>query len=64
MKHLFLIIALAFASIAINAQNVKYESQRPAPQERLFVSQAVEAKINEVTALLTNDKVDVRQLLS
>ena len=57
MKHFFLIIGLAFASIAINAQTVKYESQRPAPEERLFVSQAVEAKIDEVTALLANEKL-------
>ena len=57
MKRFFLIIALALASSSIGAQTVKYESQRPAPQDRLFVSQAVEAKINEVTALLANDKL-------
>lgn len=57
MKHLFTLLALILSFSAVDAQTAGYESQRPAPQERLFVSPAVEAKINEVTALLTNDKL-------
>lgn len=57
MKHLFTLLALILSFSAVDAQTVRYGSQRPAPQERLFVSPAVEAKINEVTALLTNDKL-------
>ena len=34
-----------------------YSSGRPAPEERLFRSQAVEAKIDEVEALLVNPKL-------
>ena len=57
MKHLFTLLALILSFSAVDAQTAGYESQRPAPQERLFVSPAVEAKIDEVTALLTNDKL-------
>ena len=57
MKHLFTLLALILSFSAVDAQTAGNESQRPAPQERLFVSPAVEAKINEVTALLTNDKL-------
>ncbi len=57
MKHLFTLLALILSFSAVDAQTAGYESQRPAPQERLFVSPAVEAKINEVTALLTNDEL-------
>lgn len=57
MKRYLIIIALALAPFAVDAQTAGYESQRPASQDRLFVSQAVEAKIDEVTALLANDKL-------
>ena len=57
MKRYLIIIALALAPFAVDAQTAGYESQRPAPQDRLFVSQAVEAKIDEVTALLANDRL-------
>lgn len=57
MKHLFTLLALILSFSAVDAQTAGYESRRPAPEERLFVSPAVEAKIDEVTALLTNDKL-------
>ena len=34
-----------------------YADQRPAPEERLFRSEAVEAEIERVSALLTNDRL-------
>ena len=48
------VAALVFG-VAAEAQ--KYESQRPDPKDRLFVSEAVEARINEVTALLENERL-------
>ena len=35
----------------------EYADQRPAPEERLFRSEAVEAEIERVSALLTNDRL-------
>ena len=57
MKRLvYLILALCVASAGVcNAK--KYESQRPEVKDRLFVSEAVEAKINEVVKLLENDRL-------
>ena len=49
---LFIALLLAFAT-----QAQQYESKRPSPEERLFVSKAVEARINEVALQLTNDKL-------
>ena len=57
MRRILLISIASLLTLAANAQTVKYESRRPSPEERLFVSQAVEAKIREVTGLLTNDKL-------
>ena len=48
------VAALVFG-VAAEAQ--EYESRRPEPKDRLFVSEAVEAKINEVTALLENERL-------
>ena len=42
-------------TITLSAQD--YECQRPAPQDRLFHSEAVEAKIAEVQELLTNPRL-------
>ena len=39
------------------AAETVYESRRPAPADRLFRSEAVEKKIGEVAALLTNPKL-------
>ena len=50
-----LVAALCLASLSVRGQD--YRSRRPEPADRLFVSEAVEAKIREVTALLTNPKL-------
>ena len=57
MKSILLLIAVCVISFSAGAQTVQYESKRPSPEERLFVSKAVEARINEVTQMLTNDKL-------
>lgn len=61
-KHLLAFLAAALLCPAGFAQKAQggqqaYVSQRPAPENRLFTSPAVEAKIKEVTALLTNPKL-------
>ena len=57
MKRLITIlsIALLFSSVICDAK--KYECQRPAQKDRLFVSEAVDAKIAEVVKLLENDRL-------
>ena len=52
--YIALVLLLASASLG-HAQ--KYKSQRPAKNERLFVSTAVESKIKEVTKLLENKRL-------
>ncbi|MBR0298043.1 MAG: glycoside hydrolase family 125 protein [Bacteroidales bacterium] len=53
MRRILLIAALAgLSTLSLSAQ--KLESRRPAPGERLFTSPAVERKIAEVQAQLTN----------
>ena len=54
MKKISVCIVLGLLTLSACAQ--KYPDQRPAPQDRLFVSQAVEAKIAEVAPQLTNPK--------
>ncbi len=49
-------ISAIIACSCASAQGV-YPSQRPAPGERLFHSDAVERKIEEVSALLTNPRL-------
>ncbi|MDR2928609.1 MAG: glycoside hydrolase family 125 protein [Cytophagaceae bacterium] len=45
-------------AIVLESDNTKvYESQRPKPEERLFVSQAVENKIGEIVKLLKNPRL-------
>ena len=39
------------------AESAEYPDQRPAPEKRLFVSEAVEAEIERVGALLTNERL-------
>ena len=68
-RHLLAILAAAllcpagFAQKTTKSQQTAaksdrvYVSQRPAPEKRLFTSPAVEAKIKEVTGLLTNPKL-------
>ncbi len=55
MKKTITTAALCVVCLVASAQG--YESKRPAPQDRLFTSQAVEAKIAEVTSQLTNPKL-------
>ena len=54
MKKLFL-LPLVFCTLTCCAQ--KYPDQRPAPENRLFVSEAVEAEISRVAPQLTNAKL-------
>ena len=51
----FVVLAAVAASVSLSAQ--EYECRRPAPEERLFVSEAVEAKILEVQAMLVNPRL-------
>lgn len=55
MKRLLTSLFAICTVLAASAQN--YPSQRPAERDRLFRSAAVEAKIAEVTAQLTNPKL-------
>ena len=55
MKRLFLCTLIAGWACVAGAQN--YADQRPAPQDRLFTSPAVEAKIAQVEGLLLNPKL-------
>ena len=48
-------IFIIASSSSVFGQN--YECQRPEPEKRLFVSEAVEAKIREVQGLLTNPRL-------
>ena len=55
-RPISLILIASIASAAVcHAQ--KHESQRPAENERLFVSTAVESKIQEVVKLLENERL-------
>ncbi len=49
-------LSLAF-SLAIIASGQEYTSGRPSEENRLFKSEAVEAKIDEVAGLLTNQRL-------
>lgn len=56
MKHMIISLAALFAaSVPVFAQD--YECKRPAREDRLFVSEAVEAKIVEVMSMLRNPKL-------
>lgn len=55
MNKITFVISLCLLSLSASAQ--EYISQRPAEQDRLFRSDAVEAKIQEVSALLTNPRL-------
>ena len=52
-----LMASVAALVFGVAAEAQKYESQRPDPKDRLFVSEAVEARINEVTTLLENERL-------
>ena len=55
MKRTCLFVVATLICIGASAQS--YESQRPEPADRLFKSEAVEAKIAEVTSQLANPKL-------
>ena len=55
MKKLLLSFTGILCIGALAAQT--YESQRPAPQDRFFVSEAVEQTIVKVQEMLTNSKL-------
>lgn len=57
MKKLITVLAALLLVAAAVCDAKKYTSQRPEEKDRLFVSQAVEAKIKEVSELLTNDRL-------
>ncbi len=54
-KTVITLAAMVLACLGASAQ--EYVSKRPAPENRLFTSEAVEAKIAEVTASLKNPKL-------
>ena len=58
-QKFFIIAILMVISLPIFSQNNKpeYRSKRPAPEERLFTSWAVEEEIERVCNLLTNPKL-------
>ena len=55
MKKISICVALGLLALSACAQ--KYPDQRPAPEERLFVSEAVEARIATVAPQLSNAKL-------
>lgn len=55
MKRTILSVLAMLTCMTAFSQN--YESKRPAPADRLFRSEAVEAKIDEITSQLTNPKL-------
>lgn len=55
MKRILLCLSVCFLTLGAGAQT--YTDQRPAPEERLFTSPAVESLIDSVTSLLTNAKL-------
>ena len=55
-RPISLILISCIASVAV-CHAEKHESRRPAENERLFVSKAVESKIQEVVKLLENERL-------
>lgn len=55
MKKIITVSAIAIMATSVSAQD--YDCRRPAPEDRLFVSAAVEAKIVEVQSMLSNPKL-------
>ena len=48
MSMLRITLSLLVFCVSLTACAQKYPDQRPAPEKRLFVSEAVEAKIDEI----------------
>ena len=57
MKRSFLLISSIFMLLACTSNAQNYTSQRPAANQRLFRSEAVESKIVKIQALLKNPKL-------
>ena len=57
MKKLAIILFTIIVASATPCTAQKYESRRPVPEKRLFVSKAVESKIIEVIELLENKRL-------
>lgn len=55
MKKIITVMTAGIVAASLSAQ--EYDCRRPAPDQRLFVSEAVEAKIAEVQSMLTNPKL-------
>ena len=55
MKKIFLMIAGLVLANSLMAQN--YRSERPTERNRLFTSEVVELKIQEIKAQITNPKI-------
>lgn len=57
MKRLMVLILLSVLVAQTVCLAEEYPSQRPAPENRLFISEAVESKIAEVVSLLENERL-------
>ena len=57
MKKIIVAFLILFQSVFFVADACSFKSQRPAEGDRLFVSPAVEAKIEEVSKMLTNKRL-------
>ena len=57
MKRSFLLISSIFMLLACTSNAQNYTSQRPAADQRLFRSEAVESKIVKIQSLLKNPKL-------
>jgi meiotically up-regulated gene 157 (Mug157) protein len=55
MKKMLFIMACAAMALSLSAQN--YSSERPSERNRLFRSEVVDLKIQDVKAMLTNPKI-------
>ena len=54
--YFFAVVALSSFQMSADSDYI-YKSRRPSPENRLFISQAVENKIDSVTSLLENNKL-------
>ena len=57
MKRTLLLASAIFMLGGALAQGKDYESQRPAPEKRLFRSEAVENKIAQMQGILKNPRL-------
>ena len=57
MKRIVILLSSIFLLCACRTQAQDYVSQRPAPEDRLFRSEAVEKKITQVQAMLRNPRL-------